>query len=78
MSEDNDLALYKSMVENSAQNIMVCDKTGTIIYLNPESVRTLETIEDILPVAVDEIVGQKFDIYKYNQFIQKRGPTLCE
>jgi len=35
MSEDNNLTLFRSMIENSAQNIMVCDKTGTITYLNP-------------------------------------------
>jgi len=63
MSEENNTAMYKSMIENSAQNIMVCDKNGTIIYLNPESMNTLESLQDILPVPVGEIVGQNFDIF---------------
>ena len=34
--------------------------------------RTLETIQDILPVAVDEIVGQKFDIFHKDPSYQQR------
>jgi methyl-accepting chemotaxis protein len=64
--------LYKSMVENSSQNIMTCDANGVINYLNPESIKTLETIQDILPVAVDDIVGQSFDIFHKDPAYQKR------
>ncbi len=41
---------FKSMAENSALNIMTCDVNGVINYLNPESVSTLESIADILPI----------------------------
>lgn len=63
---------FKSMIDNSPQNIMTCDKSGIINYLNPESIKTLETIEDILPVPVSEIVGQSFDIFHKDASYQQK------
>jgi methyl-accepting chemotaxis protein len=63
---------FKSMAENSAQNIMTCDANGVINYLNPESVTTLESIADLLPLAVDDIVGSSFDIFHKDPRYQQK------
>jgi methyl-accepting chemotaxis protein len=71
MSEKTGI-LFKSMTENSAQNIMTCDKNGVINYLNPESVSTLETIADFLPISVDDIIGSTFDIFHKDPSYQQK------
>ncbi|MFI4874457.1 MAG: PAS domain-containing protein, partial [Blastopirellula sp. JB062] len=52
-----------SMVENAPINIMLANRDNEITYLNPASVRTLKTLEKHLPCKVDEMVGQKIDIF---------------
>ncbi|MBC8351604.1 MAG: PAS domain-containing protein [Planctomycetes bacterium] len=52
-----------AVVENAPINIMVADRDYTITYINPASKRTLETIEDRLPVRVDELVGTSIDVF---------------
>jgi methyl-accepting chemotaxis protein len=54
---------YQEVIENAEQNIMICDAKGTITYLNPSAEKTLQSIEQILPVSASEIVGQSFDIF---------------
>lgn len=71
MSENTGVE-FKSMAENAAQNIMTCDANGVINYLNPESVKTLETIADILPIPIDEIVGASFDIFHKDPSYQQK------
>lgn len=63
--------LKSSMVEGAPINMMTCDKDGTITYLNPASIKTLRTIEDMLPCKVDEIVGKKFDIFHKDPSFQQ-------
>ena len=62
----------KAIVENSPINIMLADLDGTIIYTNPASRDTLKSIENQLPVKVDEIVGGSYDVFHQNPAHQRK------
>lgn len=57
------MAQMVSMVENSPSNIIYADLEFNIQYVNPASVKTLKTIEQYLPVRVDQLMGQSIDIF---------------
>lgn len=66
-------ALEKAaIVENVPVNVMLADNNGVITYMNPASIKTLKTIEHQLPVKVDTIVGQSYDIFHRNPSHQRR------
>jgi len=67
-----EMARFKAMAESSVLNIMSCDPSGVIDYINPAALATLETIETSLPVAASDIVGQSFDIFHDNPSFQQR------
>lgn len=60
-----------ALVENAPINIMLADTDGTVVYMNPSSDRTLRTIENILPVPVDSIVGGSYDVFHKNPAHQR-------
>ncbi len=62
---------YAGMVDNSPVNTMFADPDMKIQYLNPASVRTLRTIEKLLPISVDKIIGQSVDIFHKNPSHQR-------
>lgn len=70
-SSGNDQRFY-AMVESATINVMTCDATGVIDYINPAAIATLESIEDILPVKVDQIIGKSFDIFHENPAFQQK------
>ena len=63
MAQDADLARINSMMENAPINIMCADLDYKLRYLNPASVKTLRTLEKLLPKPVDQLVGQSIDIF---------------
>jgi len=52
-----------AIIENAPINIMLANVEGTVVYMNPASDRTLRSIEKILPVPVDKIVGGSYDVF---------------
>ena len=52
-----------AIVESTPTNILLANKEGEIIYMNPASEKTLKTIESFLPTTVDKIVGSSYDIF---------------
>ena len=60
---NQDTLMFRQMVENVPINIMLVDRDFIIQYLNPASVRTLKTIQHLLPVSVKEIPGKSIDIF---------------
>ncbi|UUO08763.1 methyl-accepting chemotaxis protein [Blastopirellula sp. J2-11] len=60
-----------SMVENAPINIMLANRDFEITYLNPASIRTLKTLEKFLPCKVDDMVGQKIDIFHKDPSFQR-------
>jgi len=70
LETQKNLAQVKSMVENAPTNIMYCDNDRVVRYINPKSAETLRTIEQFLPVKVDEIVGGSIDVFHKNPQLQ--------
>jgi methyl-accepting chemotaxis protein len=56
-------ARLQSMMENSPTNVIMADKDLNIVYMNPASTKTLETLAQYLPVPVSKIVGSNVDIF---------------
>ncbi|MBT7955015.1 MAG: hypothetical protein HN731_07480, partial [Rhodospirillaceae bacterium] len=59
-----DTSQFKQMVEDMPINVMVCDlENFNITYANKSSVTTLKTLEHVLPIKADDLVGQCIDIF---------------
>ncbi|MFT5285351.1 MAG: methyl-accepting chemotaxis protein [Planctomycetota bacterium] len=63
LKKDNEIARITSMMENAPINIMCANPDGVVQYLNSASIRTLRTLESLLPLKVDEIEGSSFDVF---------------
>lgn len=64
--ESAEADMFRSMMSSIPINVIMADRNHTITYMNPASVETLRTIEHLLPVGVNDIVGQKIDIFHKN------------
>ena len=54
---------FSSMMEQAPINVMFADREFKIRYVNPASVKTLKTLEHLLPIKADQLVGQSIDIF---------------
>jgi len=69
---DADAARLTQMVDNMPINVMMCDpETMEINYVNQTSIDTLKTLEDLLPVKADELLGQCIDVFHKNPAHQR-------
>ncbi len=66
------MSRVQSMMENSPVNTMYADRDLIIRYLNPASVKTLKSIEQYLPVRVEELLGQNIDVFHKDPDYQRR------
>ncbi len=61
------------MVDDMPINVMTCDpKTLEITYLNSTSIKTLKTLEHLLPVKAEDMLGQCIDIFHKDPSHQRR------
>ncbi len=64
----------KIMVDNMPINIMMCNpQTLKINYINKTSVETLRTIEHLLPVNADDVMGTCIDVFHKDPSVQRRA-----
>jgi methyl-accepting chemotaxis protein len=68
----SDQARIQAMVENAPINILMADMDLNITYANPASVKTLESIKQLLPVKVSDVVGSSIDIFHKNPAYQRK------
>jgi methyl-accepting chemotaxis protein len=68
---EQEAARIQSMVENSPTNVVMADTDLNIIYANPATISTLKTLEQYLPVPVDQVVGASVDIFHKNPAHQR-------
>ncbi len=62
-----------SMMENAPVNVIFAEKDSfKITYVNPSSIKTLSTIEQYLPVKVDQLLNQSIDIFHKNPAHQRK------
>ncbi len=58
-----DMSRVQAMVDQAPLNVMFADREFKIRYLNAESLKTLKTIENLLPVRADQVLGQSIDVF---------------
>lgn len=63
---------YEQIVENTPSNIVLANLEGIITYVNPESIKTLKTLEHLLPIKVDEILGSSYDVFHVKPEYQRK------
>ncbi len=61
-----------SIVENAPINIMCCGKDFVINYVNPKSKATLKSIENLLPIPANKVVGSSIDVFHKNPAHQRK------
>ncbi|HVW01108.1 MAG TPA: GAF domain-containing protein [Planctomycetaceae bacterium] len=62
----------QSIIEEMPTSIIAANKELEIIYLNPASVKSLKPLESLLPVKVEQMVGQSIDIFHKQPEMQRR------
>ncbi len=68
-----DMSAYTQMVEDMPIAVMTCDlETFVITYMNKASLAALKTLEHVLPVKADQMVGQCIDIFYENPAHQRQ------
>lgn len=60
---ERDAARVQSMVDEMPTNVIMANLDLEITYLNPASIEKLRTLEEFLPIKVDDMVGQNIDIF---------------
>ncbi|MDZ4778730.1 MAG: PAS domain-containing methyl-accepting chemotaxis protein [Planctomycetia bacterium] len=66
------LSVKSAMTDNSPINTILADRDLKIVYMNEASERTLKTIEHLLPVRANAVVGQSIDIFHKNPSYQRK------
>jgi methyl-accepting chemotaxis protein len=61
-----------AMLENAPTNVIYASKDLNVQYMNPASTKTLRTLEQYLPVKVDELIGKSIDIFHQNPAHQRK------
>jgi methyl-accepting chemotaxis protein len=62
----------RQMVDNAPVNVMYCDKDLVIQFMNATSRRTLEGLQQYLPIQVSKMVGASIDVFHKNPSHQRR------
>ncbi len=71
-SKADGLHKYKSFMDSMSIPAMLCDKdTAVVTYANKASIETLRTLEHLLPIKAEQIVGSCIDIFHKTPIIQR-------
>jgi len=52
-----------AMLENLPINVMVADKDCVVRYANASSIKTLRSIQHLIPIKADDLVGTSIDVF---------------
>lgn len=64
---------FRQMVEGMPVNVMLCELTEfRITYMNDATRKTLRSIEHVLPIKVDAMIGASIDVFHKNPSHQRR------
>jgi methyl-accepting chemotaxis protein len=69
---EKELSKTQCMLDNLPINVLMSNRDFELVYLNPASIRTLKTLQHLLPVPVDQLKGQKIDLFHKNPEVQRR------
>lgn len=67
-----DAARTQSMLDTAPINVMFADKEFKIRYANAATIKTLRSLEHLLPIKADQLVGQSIDIFHKRPEHQRR------
>ncbi len=68
-----DPSVYRQMIDNMPVSVMICElEDFTITFANQSSLTALKSLEHVLPVKADEIIGQSIDIFHKNPAHQRK------
>ncbi len=70
-SENVTLEQFEQMVQNSPTPVIIADADFNITYINPISIKTLESVEQYLPCPAKDIVGKNVDFFHKNPAFQR-------
>lgn len=60
------------MMDNMPTNVMMCDLDFNITYINKTSLDTLKTLQSVLPIPADKVVGSSIDVFHKHPEHQRR------
>ncbi|MEK9627970.1 MAG: methyl-accepting chemotaxis protein [Nitrospinota bacterium] len=72
VAQEKKINRLAGFVENNPGNMIAADRDLIIQYMNPASKKVLKTLEQYLPVKVDEIVGKSVDLFHKNPEHQRK------
>jgi methyl-accepting chemotaxis protein len=69
---EEESARLQNMMDNLPINVVLANRQGDIVYLNPAAISTLKRIEHLLPCPVDQIKGRSMDMFHKAPEVQRR------
>ncbi len=66
VKSDQKMAQIAGLVENNPVNMMYADKDLNLTYINPTGKDVLRTVEDLIGIKVDDMVGKSIDVFHKN------------
>ena len=66
-----DAARLQSMMDNLPVNVLLTDRDLKLTYMNPSSNKTLKTLQNLLPIPVDKMLGTSIDQFHKNPAMQR-------
>jgi len=72
-ADRGELARMRQMLDEAPFNVMLCDLDGLVVtYANQATIRTLRSIEHLLPIKAERLVGTSIDVFHKNPSHQRR------
>ncbi len=68
----NEMVRIQNMMENIPINVMLANRDFELVYMNPASVKTLSKLQHLLPKPLNQLMGQKIDIFHKQPENQRR------
>lgn len=53
----------QNMMDSIPINVALANRDYELVYINPASMKTLKSVEKLLPMPVEQLMGQKIDIF---------------
>lgn len=72
VATQRELARLRSMVDSAPINIMSTNLDLEVDFLNATSIETLRSIEHLLPIKADEVLGKCIDTFHREPMVQRR------
>lgn len=72
MAAEKTMQRSQQMVDKSPINTMMADPSGELLYMNENSAKTLSSLQALLPMKVDSMVGNSIDGFHKNPAHQRK------